>query len=83
VQALRLAAETALDQRAGLDVVGETDRGDLWRIVGDVSRRAEPSSMTRDLARVIGGVQLAVVLVSLLLAVPTAATRRAARRASR
>lgn len=82
-QALRLAAETALDQRAGLDVVGETDRGDLWRIVGDVSRRAEPSSMTRDLARAIGGVQLAVVLVSLLLAIPTAATRRAARRSSR
>lgn len=82
-QALRLSTSTSLGQRDGLDTVGDTSRGTLWRVVGDVERRAEPDQMTRSTTRLVSGVQLGVVAVSLLLAVPTLASRRLARRSPR
>jgi GT2 family glycosyltransferase len=83
VRSLRLAASTALDQRDGLDAVGETDRGALWRVVGDVERRAHDTPAVQDTARLLALAQLAVVAICLLLAVPTAASRRLARRTPR
>ncbi len=83
VRALRLTAATALDQRPGLDAVGDTARGVLWRVTEEVTPRAEPSREVADLARGIAIAQLIVVGVCLLLAVPTAASRRSARRTSR
>lgn len=79
----RLSAATALDQREGLDAVGETDKGVLWRVTQDVEPRADAPAAARDLALVIGAVQLAAVAVALLLAIPTAASRRQARRTPR
>lgn len=83
VHALRLAASTALDQRDGLDAVGDTTRGALWRVTGDVEPRAPDSAAVRNLARALALAQLAVVAICLLLAVPTAASRRLARRTPR
>ena len=83
VQALRLATTTSLGQRDGLETVGETSRGILCRVAGDVDRRAEPDRVVHDTARILTAAQLGVVAISLLLAIPTAATRRLARRTPR
>lgn len=83
VHALRLAASTALDQRDGLDAVGDTARGALWRVTGDVQPRAVDTAEVRNIARALALAQLAVVAICLLLAVPTAASRRLARRTPR
>jgi hypothetical protein len=82
-RAFRLSAGTALDQRDGLDAVGETDKGVLWRVTSDVEPRAATPAPVRDLARAIALVQLIAVAVALLLAIPTAASRREARRSPR
>ncbi|GAA1668661.1 hypothetical protein GCM10009807_10970 [Microbacterium lacus] len=82
-RAFRLSAETALNQRDGLDAVGDTAKGALWRVTQDVQPRASASASVHDLSRTIGLVQLGAVLVALLLAIPTAASRREARRAPR
>jgi len=82
-RAFRLAAETALDQREGLDAVGETAKGTLWRVTQPVEPRAAVSASVHDLARAIALAQLAAVAVALLLAIPTAASRREARRSPR
>lgn len=81
--AQRITASAALDQRGDLDRVGDTGRGELWRVTADVAPRAEASRATQDLSRAIALGQLAVVLICLLLAVPTAASRRLARRTPR
>lgn len=77
-RAVRLAAQTALDKRDGLDIVGETAKGTLWRLAGDVSARTA-SAQTSATAQRVAGLQLGVVAVALLLALPTAASRRDAR----
>ncbi|MDL9980339.1 glycosyltransferase [Microbacterium sp. ASV49] len=82
-RALRLAAATALDQRDGLEPVGATAKGTLWRVAQSVPGRAEPGEDAHRLSVAIAVVQLAVFLVALLLAIPTRASRRAARRAPR
>ncbi|KRA22254.1 glycosyl transferase [Microbacterium sp. Root61] len=82
-RALRLSAATALNQRDGLDAVGETSKGDLWRVTQPIEPRAQAEASVRDLARWIAIAQLAVIAAALLLAVPTRASRREARRASR
>ncbi len=79
----RLSAATALDQRDGLDAVGETEKGVLWRVTQEVEPRAEAPAAASDLARAIAAAQLAAVAVALLLAIPTAASRRQARRTPR
>ncbi|MFG6402023.1 glycosyltransferase [Microbacterium sp. P04] len=80
---LQLSASTALDQRDGLDSVGDTARGELWRVGGTVEPRALPSTRTEDAAHLIAGGQLAVLLIALLLAVPTITSRGVARRSPR
>jgi GT2 family glycosyltransferase len=79
----RLAAETSLNQRDGLDAVGETTKGALWRVTQPVETRAAASASVHDIARAIALAQLIAVAVALLLAVPTAASRREARRTAR
>lgn len=83
VRALRLSASTALDQRNGLDAVGDTTRGALWRVTGDVQPRPDDTASVRDASRLIAWAQIIVVAICLLLAVPTAASRRLARRTPR
>ena len=80
-RAFRLSAQTALDQRDGLDGVGDTPKGALWRVTVPLAARAEASDpgLTRGIA--IG--QLIALGVALLLAVPTTAARRAAQRTPR
>jgi hypothetical protein len=82
-RAFRLSAQTALDQRDGLDAVGETAKGALWRVTQPVEPRAGVPASVRDTARAILLAQLIAVGVALLLAVPTAASRREARRSPR
>ncbi|MDQ1127906.1 glycosyltransferase family 2 protein [Microbacterium sp. SORGH_AS_0888] len=80
-RALRLTATTALDQRNELDDVGATPKGTLWRVTADVAPRA--AAPDPHLGAVITIVQLLVVAAALLLSVPTATSRRQARRTSR
>lgn len=70
-------AATSLDSNASLAHVGPTDRGTLWRFEGDI---AQAGVGPRDpLASTLVLVSLALVFgFALLLAVPTAASRRAA-----
>ncbi|QEW00602.1 glycosyltransferase family 2 protein [Microbacterium caowuchunii] len=82
-RALRLSAETALDQRDQLDTVGVTPKGTLWRVSADVADRPGPSAADRQLAVLIALIQLVVVAAALLLSVPTASSRRQARRMPR
>ncbi|MGP3535435.1 glycosyltransferase [Microbacterium sp. RD1] len=80
---LRLTAAASLDQRDQLDAVGDTGRGTLWRVETDVTPRAEPSRSVMSIAQGVGWAQIAVVAICLLLAVPTASSRRSARRTPR
>lgn len=78
-RATRLRAVTAIDQRDQLDAVGETPRGLLWRAVDVPEPRAGMDAAQHRVAVWITGVQLAVVAIAVLLAIPTAASRRTAR----
>ena len=82
-RAFRLLAISSIDQRAGLVPVGETPKGVLWRIGGDVAPRGELTPEQERLSRTVTASQLAVLAVAVLLAVPTAASRRAARNSPR
>lgn len=77
-RALRLSAQTALDKRDGLDIVGETAKGTLWRLSGDVAPRVAAAE-TAATAQKVAGIQLGVIAVALLLALPTTASRREVR----
>lgn len=79
----RLGAATSLDQRDLLDPVGATSRGDLWRVNTAVAPRAPLDDHRVGLQRLVALGSLAVLIVALLLAVPTAASRRVARRTPR
>ena len=78
-----ICAVTAIDQRDGLDSVGDTERGTLWRVSVPVERRAGLTADQRAMQRGVVALQLGVVGVALLLAIPTRASRHAARRKSR
>ncbi len=82
-RAFRLEAATALDQRDDLDAVGETAKGSLWRVTQPVEPRPKAPASVHGVARGIAFAQLAAVAVALLLAIPTAASRREARRTPR
>ncbi|TQK19018.1 GT2 family glycosyltransferase [Microbacterium sp. SLBN-154] len=82
-RAFRLDAVLALDQRNGLDNAGATPKGELWRVTGEVAARPDLPASAADLSRLILGANLAVLAIALLLAVPTRASRRAARRTPR
>ncbi|KAA9111215.1 glycosyltransferase [Microbacterium rhizomatis] len=79
----RLMAETAIDQRDALDSVGATPKGELWRVTGAVQPRASATEAVQTSAQWIAFAQIAVILAALLLAVPTRASRRQARRTPR
>ncbi len=79
-RAVRIGAETALDQRNDLEVVGETGKGKLWRVTdGVVARPAAASVGTVDAALL----QIGVIVIALLLALPTRRSLRLNRRRSR
>ncbi|AZC13481.1 glycosyltransferase [Microbacterium sp. ABRD28] len=82
-RAFRLDAVLALDQRDGLDNAGATPKGELWRVTGEVAERPDLPASAADLSRLILWANLAVLAIALLLAVPTRASRRAARRTPR
>ncbi len=82
-RAFRVAAVTALDQRAGFVKVGETDKGVLWRLEATPSERASLSNVQEGTATAVTALQLIVLFAALLLAIPTRASRRAARAQSR
>jgi len=83
IRGARLAAATSLDQRDALDSVGATSRGDLWRVTADVQPRAPLDAHQARLQSLVAFGSLGVLLVALLLAVPTGASRRIARRTPR
>ncbi len=79
---LRAQAVVGLNQRADLVRVGDTEKGTLWRV------DAEPlapslDSAQRATADRLGMLMLFVLGVTLLLALPTRATRQAARNVPR
>ncbi len=81
-RAARLSARGVLDRRDDLESVGDTGKGELWFVVAEVTPRA-PTAEQQAQAWRIGSLQLGIVLVTLLLAIPTAATIRQARREPR
>ncbi|GAA1647754.1 glycosyltransferase [Microbacterium flavum] len=79
-RAVRLVAGTALDQRSDLEVVGETAKGTLWRIIdGVVPRPAVDASSAWRIALLQAG----VILAALLLALPTRRSLEESRRRAR
>jgi GT2 family glycosyltransferase len=80
---MRLSATTALGQRDTLVVVGDTAKGQLWRVVERVADRPGEAASVSATARWIAVLQLATFGIALLLAVPTAASLREARRTPR
>ncbi|MGP6176509.1 glycosyltransferase [Microbacterium sp. A196] len=82
-RAFRVEAVTALDQRAGFVKVGETDKGVLWRLDAEPAERKGLTLAEAGTASTITAIQLIVLFAALLLAVPTRASRRAARAQSR
>jgi len=81
-RATRLAARAALDRRDDLESVGDTGKGELWFVVGEVVPRTPDAAQEAQAWRG-GAAQLGIVVVALLLALPTAATVRQARREPR
>ena len=81
-RATRLSAKAALDRRDDLEAVGDTGKGELWLVVGDVVPRV-PTAEQEARAWRTGAVQLGVIVVAVLLALPTAASIRQARREPR
>ena len=67
----------------GPDGVGTTSRGDLWRVTAPVQPRAPLDDHQSRLQSLVTFGSLGVLLVALLLAVPTGASRRVARRTPR
>lgn len=80
---IRLAAETALDGRDGLDVVGVTDKGELWRVSAGVEPRADAPAGAAASSRAAWTGIAVVFAIALLLALPTRGSRSAARSAPR
>lgn len=68
----------ALDGNAGLAPIGDADAGRLWRVTGgDDVRAAEPETLVS--TPVVLGVQLSILALTLLLALPTSLRPRRSR----
>jgi hypothetical protein len=80
---MRLSAMTALGQRDTLVVVGDTAKGELWRVVDEIEPRPAEAASVSALARWIAFGQFAILGIALLLALPTATSIREARRTPR
>lgn len=76
---LESQGKAAMDARGTLESVGDTSRGSLWRVRDGVAPRADVTAPVANTARNIAITQLAVFGIAVLLAVPTLASRRAAR----
>ena len=76
---LRIQAVTSLDQRDDLEKVGETTKGMLWRVAVPITDRAVSSAAQAEAART-AAVQLGIIAIALLLAVPTRRSIADARR---
>lgn len=76
-------AVAAIDERAGFVKAGETAHGVLWGVDVPVSERADMDATQKAIARFVAIAQVIVVFAALLLAIPTRASRRAARARSR
>ena len=79
-RSLAAQASAALDARGSLEAVGDTPPGRLWKVSGDIAPRAPETAAESAISLTIGVVQIAVCAIALLLAVPTASSRRSARR---
>jgi hypothetical protein len=82
-RSMRTSAITAIDQRAGFVHAGTTDRGVLWRVDTEIAAPATLTNAQAHQARFVVTLQLIFLLAALLLALPTRASRRAARAQSR
>lgn len=82
-RSMRNEAVTAIDQRTGFVKAGETPHGLLWSIDVPIADRMSATAMQQTITTVVVTVQLVIVLAALLLAMPTRASRRAARSRSR
>lgn len=78
-RAARLGAQNLLNQRPDLVSVGETARGSLWSVEGAIAERTVDDASGPQSIRV-ALLQLGVVVIALLLAVPTRTSLRAGRR---
>lgn len=67
-RATRVAAEAALDRQPGLEGIGVTDRGTLWRVTDAVVAQRSGGD---DIQTVMSVSALVVVIVAILLALPT------------
>lgn len=76
-------AVEAIDERTGFVKAGETAHGVLWSIDVPIAERTRADATQQSIARVVGIAQIIVVFAALLLAIPTRASRRAARARSR
>ena len=63
--------------------VGETDKGVLWRLETEPAEREGLTRAEAGTSSTITAIQLIVLMAALLLAIPTRASRRAARAHSR
>jgi hypothetical protein len=80
---MRDQATTSIDARSGFIKAGQTSRGMLWRVDATIAPRAALTASQGTAASLITLVQLLIVIAALLLAIPTRASRRAARSRSR
>lgn len=78
-RATRLAARTALNAREGLDVVGVTDKGQLWRVSEAVSPRTGAPAGAQAVTHGAWVAIAVVFAIALLLALPTRSSRSASR----
>jgi GT2 family glycosyltransferase len=75
-------AVAALTANPAVDYVGPTDAGELWRNVSD-AERPERDAVDPFWSRAVPVVWAVVFLIALLIAIPTSASREAARRRPR
>lgn len=73
-QAMQARAKATLDANPGLEIVGETSAGLLWRYPGyspDLTVQPEPSLPIEPLRTGLWTMQAIVIVLTLLLAIPT------------
>lgn len=75
----RIQAVTSLDQRDDLEKVGDTAKGPLWRVAATVTNRTAPADVRAEAGRT-ATLQIGVIVIALLLAVPTRRSILGARR---
>ncbi|MGO3904640.1 MAG: glycosyltransferase [Microbacterium gubbeenense] len=72
---MALTAQASMDQRAGFVRVGETERGVLWRVDGELTERGGLTGSDTTTAWTVGAIQVAILIAALLLAISTRRTR--------